>query len=471
MDGSTAEFLIIGGGVAGLSAAAALAPNGRTVVLEAEAATGTHSSGRSVTFSHYGIGGATVRGMTAWSRAFFLDPPDGFDALCRVTPALFVATPEMRDELGRLEAITRGLTDQVERLDDAGMAALCPVLRFGPDAITDGFVHHEGLRLDPHAMLTGYARQVRRHGGSVVTGARVAAIARTGTDWQVTTGTGERCSAPVLINAAGAWADGLAALAGVAPLGLSPLRRTVIAFDPSPGQDVRAWPFVKTATDHVYFLPDGGRLLASPVDEHPDQPGDAQPEEIDMAIAADRVMAITRLDVRRITHKWAGLRTFTADRVPVAGWATDAPGFFWLAGQGGYGLQTAPAMAQISAALITGTAWPEGLTEAGAPPAAITPNASLPPASDRAGALRAGLRPGRLTPAEDLLKARAQSGRVLPDCRPRQLVGRMPLNLQPRRGKTSGLHRSAFSGRASAGAPHSPSRTDDAAPGHMPLGH
>ncbi len=378
MDGGTADFLIIGGGVAGLSAAAALAPHGRTVVLEAEAATGYHSSGRSVTFSHYGIGGGTVRGLTAWSRAFFLDPPDGFDALCRVTPALFVATADMRAELDSLEAITRGLTDRVERLDEAGMAALCPALRFGADAITHGFVHHEGLRLDPHAMLSGYARQVRRHGGAVITGARVTAVARTGGDWQVTSATGARWTAPVLVNAAGAWADGLATLAGVAPLGLSPLRRTVIAFDPQPGHDVRDWdvrdwPFVKTATDHVYFLPDGGRLLASPVDEHPDHPGDAQPEEIDMAVAAERVMAITTLDIRRITHKWAGLRTFTADRVPVAGWAADAPGFFWLAGQGGYGLQTAPAMARISAALITGGDWPDGLAEAGAPPAAITP--------------------------------------------------------------------------------------------------
>jgi D-arginine dehydrogenase len=144
----------------------------------------------------------------------------------------------------------------------------------------------------------------------------------------------------------------------VQPLGLTPLRRTIIVFDPPAETDVRDWPFVKTAVDYLYFLPDSGRLLASPVDENPDEPGDAQPDEYDMAVAAHRLTEFTTLEVRRITHKWAGLRTFAADRVPVAGFAPDAPGFFWLAGQGGYGLQTAPAMAEIVEALVTGSDWP-----------------------------------------------------------------------------------------------------------------
>lgn len=365
----TADFLIIGGGIAGLSAGAKLAPHGRVVVIEAEDAVGYHSSGRSVTFSHFGIGGATVRGMTAWSRDFFLAPPDGFDALARVTPALFVANRELIDELDTLEAITRGLSTAVERLDEAGMAALCPALRFGDDAVIAGFVHHEGLKLDPHALLQGFARAIRAAGGAVVTGARIGAIE---TGWTVSTADGRRFAAPVLINAAGAWADGVAALAGARPLRLRPLRRTVIAFDAPAPFEVRDWPFVKSASDYWYMLPDAGRLLASPVDETPDDPGDAQPDELDMAVAAHRVSEFTTIEVRRITHKWAGLRTFTSDRVPVAGWAPDLPGFFWLAGQGGYGLQTAPAMAAAVEALVLGREWPVSLADAGVPREAIT---------------------------------------------------------------------------------------------------
>ncbi|HYZ48001.1 MAG TPA: FAD-binding oxidoreductase [Sphingomonas sp.] len=366
----TADFLIIGGGVAGLSAGARLARRGKVVLLEAEDAVGYHSSGRSVTFSHYGIGGATVRALTAYSRAFFLNPPAGFDALCKVTPALFIANEAMLPALGELERITRSLTDAVERLDAAGAAHFCPALRLAPDAVVAAFVHREGLRLDPHALLQGFQRAIRAEGGEIVTGAHVTAI---GPQWRVATVAGDIYEAPVLINAAGAWADRMAKLAGVRPLGLSPMRRTVIVFDPPAALDVRDWPFIKTAVDYMYMLPDAGRLLASPVDENPDDPCDAQPDEYDMAVAAHRVTEFTTLEVPRITHRWAGLRTFTADRVPVAGFAPDAEGFFWLAGQGGYGLQTAPAMAEIAEALATGGDWPAGIADVGITPDQIRP--------------------------------------------------------------------------------------------------
>jgi D-arginine dehydrogenase len=250
------------------------------------------------------------------------------------------------------------------------MAHYCPAIRSAPDAVVAAFVDREGLRLDPHALLQGFARTIKMAGGEVVPGARVAAI---GPRWRVETMAGEAYEAPVLINAAGAWADDVARLAGVRPLGLTPLRRTIIVFDPPSGMDVREWPFVKTAVDYMYMMPDAGRLLASPVDETPDDPCDAQPDEYDMAVAAHRVTEFTTLEVRRITHKWAGLRTFAADRVPVAGFAPDADGFFWLAGQGGYGLQTAPAMAEIVESLVTGVAWPSGLAEAGVLPEQIRP--------------------------------------------------------------------------------------------------
>jgi D-arginine dehydrogenase len=368
----TADFLIVGGGVAGLSAAARLAGRGRTVVIEAEGAIGYHSSGRSVTFSHFGIGNRTVRGLTAYSRDFFLAPPPDFAPLARGVPALFVATEDMRGELEALRAEMVLFTDAIEPVDEAGMLALCPILKTGEGALVAGVVDHGGLKLDPHALLQGYARALRLGGGEIVTNARVSAISRAGPDWEVETEAG-RWTAPVLINAAGAWADGIAALAGVAPLSLTPLRRTIVVLHPPDGQDVRDWPFVKTAADLFYMLPESGMLLASAVDEVPDDPCDAQPDEYDVALAASRVEEYTNLTVTRIAHRWAGLRTFTPDRVPTAGFAPAEPGFFWLAGQGGYGLQTAPAMAEIAEALILGSDWPAGLSDRGVEPAQITP--------------------------------------------------------------------------------------------------
>jgi D-arginine dehydrogenase len=203
----------------------------------------------------------------------------------------------------------------------------------------------------------------------VVTSDEATAIERRNSQWVVRTPQGD-FGAPVLIDAAGAWADDVALCAGLAPLGLAPLRRTIIAFDPPDGIDVHAWPLVRSLANEFYFLPEGRRLLASPADETPSPPCDAQPDEYDVALAAWRIEEVTTMSVRRVTHKWAGLRTFTPDRTPVAGFDPDAEGFFWLAGQGGYGLQTAPAMAQACESLIAGAAWPGSLE---LPPSALAP--------------------------------------------------------------------------------------------------
>jgi D-arginine dehydrogenase len=194
----------------------------------------------------------------------------------------------------------------------------------------------------------------------VWTGTPVQAVEHRAARWCLRTPRGE-FRAPVLVNAAGAWGDTLADAAGVRRLGLEPLRRTIISFDPPEGLDVRGWPLVRSLADEFYFLPEGGRLLASPADATPSPPCDAQPEEYDVALAAWRVEQVTTMTVRQMLHKWAGLRTFTADKVPVAGFAPEAPGYFWLAGQGGYGLQTAPALAEVTEALVTGTPWPRAL--------------------------------------------------------------------------------------------------------------
>ncbi len=373
---TTTDFLVIGGGVAGLSAAARLARHGRVVVLEAEEAHGYHSSGRSVSFSHFGIGDAIVRGLTAYSQPFFENQPEDFcpTPLCRVMPSLYVSGEETMPALEALHAQMARFTDTVEWIGETEMTALCPILRTGPGAAVRGVVDRSGLKLDADALLQSFARAARGAGAELHTGRRIASIARQGQDWSVRTEGEEEWSAPVLVNAAGAWADRIAALAGVAPLGLEPKRRTIIVVDPPAGMDVGHWPFAHSIVGDFYMMPEAGQLLVSPADEVPDDPGDAQPEDYDIALAADRLEHYTTLSVTRIAHRWAGLRSFVADRVPTAGFAPDAPGFFWLAGQGGYGLQTAPAMAEIVETLVTDGAWPEALSALGVTPDKILPD-------------------------------------------------------------------------------------------------
>ena len=343
---------MIGGGIAGLSAAARLARHGRVTVVEAEEALGYHSSGRSVSFSHFGIGNEAVRGLTAYSRPFFEAPPEGYSEvpIARPFATLYFADQGSLDALDALDRGMKRFAKGVRRVDSAEMAAYCPVLR----AAHAGLLDPTGLKLDADTLLQSYGRLVRSAGGAIRLGQRIDSIEYRGEAWTVN----GAFAAPVLVNAVGAWADSIAALAGVAPLGLKPKRRTIIAVDPPQGVDPSPWPFVHSVAGDFYMLPEAGRILASPVDEVDCEACDAQPEEYDLALAADRLEHYTTLEVRRIAHRWAGLRTFTADRTPTAGFAPDAPGFFWLAGQGGYGLQTAPAMAEIVEALITGAGWP-----------------------------------------------------------------------------------------------------------------
>jgi D-arginine dehydrogenase len=371
----TADFLIVGGGIAGLSAGARLADHGRVVVLEGEPAIGYHSSGRSVTFSHYGIGDATVRGLSAYSRPFFEAPPEGFSPspLCRIQSALYLAADA---DLDRLEALYQRMAPfnpQLRWAEQEELGQLCPILRTGPGELVRGAFDPVGLKLDADALLQSFARAIRSAAGEVLIGRRITAIHCSGGGWTLRTEAGEQWSAPILVNAAGAWADRMAEMAGVRPLGLMPLRRTIVAVDPPERAEVADWPFVHTILNDFYMLPEAGRLLVSPVDEIASDPCDAQPEEYDIALAAAKLEEYTVLQVRRIAHSWAGLRSFVKDRVPVAGFAPDAPGFFWLAGQGGYGLQTAPAMGEIVAILATGGSWPEGLTRLGVTPDKILP--------------------------------------------------------------------------------------------------
>jgi D-arginine dehydrogenase len=362
-----ADVLIVGGGIAGLSLAAELAGHRRVLLVEAEDAIGYHSSGRSAAFGHFGIGNATVRALTAHSRAFFLQPPEGFSEipLARRASALFVATSGMTAALRQLKRDMAAHAPNLRPCGPANMGALFPPLRLAGDAVVAGLLDPDGLRLDSDALLQGFARALRARGGKVIAGKRVERIERIAGGWSVATGGGASFAAPVLVNAAGAWADPLARLAQLPPLGLAPTRRTIIVVDPPPGADVGAWPFVKTVVDDFYILPEAGRLIASPVDEVACEACDAQPEDFDIALAAAKVEQYTTLTVPRVAHRWAGLRTFAPDRTPVVGFDPRAQGFFWLAGQGGFGLQTAPALAQGAASLLLDTPWPQGLAAKG----------------------------------------------------------------------------------------------------------
>ncbi len=370
------EIVVIGGGIAGVSAAALFARHAPTVLLERESALGYHSSGRSATFYHFGIGDDVVRGLTAASRFFFADPPPGYSdvPLWQEKAALFIATQQHMDELVALETEMRRFTDSIARVGPDEMQAIVPVLKVGGEGAVAGVLDTGGRKLDADLLLQANARALRAAGGEIRFNAGVTGIAHDGAEWIVDTAEGSY-AAKTVVNAAGAWADELAVLAGVRPLGLTPLRRTIIGFDPPEGIPIADWPFLKTVQDDgFYMLPDAGRLLVSPMDVTPSPPCDVQPEDYEMALAAWRIEEATTLSVGRIALKWAGLRSFVADKVPTAGFAPDAPGFFWLAGQGGYGLQTSPAMAMAAEALLFGLPWPGLLSEHGVEPHHIRPD-------------------------------------------------------------------------------------------------
>jgi len=328
-------------------------------VLEAEEQIGYHSSGRSATMLHYALGNPLVRALTLASRLFFDQPPESFAgiSLGRRMPVLIHARESELAALDELNAAIEPFAT-LDRVGEREVLALCPVLKVGDGDSVAGIVDRDGLRLDPHALLQGYARTLRGRAGEIVTGARIAALQRVGATWQLETDRGDRFEAPIVVNAAGAWADKIAELAHVRPVGLQPKRRTIITFDAPAGADLSGWPFAKTVGDELYFAPESGRLFASPMDEVSSEPTDAQPDDYEVALAAHRMEERTTIKIERIHSRWAGLRSFAPDRRPIAGFARDAEGFFWLAGQGGFGLQTSPMMAEVVKSLILGTPWP-----------------------------------------------------------------------------------------------------------------
>jgi D-arginine dehydrogenase len=368
------DVIVLGAGMAGASVAAELAPQRRVLLLELEDQPGRHTTGRSAAMFFESYGNATVRGLTRASRAFLEQPPEGFADVPLMSPraALFVAGPEaaprLQDMLGSFQEGT-GL----KPLPREEALRQVPILR--PEVVAAAALDDSGRDMEVAAILQGYLRLLRRAGAQVVLGAGELSLHRQAGQWTVDSRAG-RFQAPVLVNATGAWADVVARQAGARPVGLQPMRRTAMTIPAPEGHDTRHWPMVIDVDETVYFKPDAGQFLLSPANEDPMDPCDVAPEELDIAV--DRFEALTTHPVRRIAHRWAGLRSFVADRAPVAGWDTQAEGFFWLAGQGGYGIQMAPALARAAAALVLGQALPEDIAAQGVTPQALSPQRLTP---------------------------------------------------------------------------------------------
>jgi D-arginine dehydrogenase len=373
----TAEFLVIGAGMAGVSAAAHLAEFGRVFVLEGEDQPGYHSTGRSAAVFSETYGPLPVRILTRAGRGFYEDRAGGFAEHPILSPrgALVYAMPGQEAVLDALWAELAPRDPTIRRLDAAQTRALVPVLR--PEKIVSGVLEPGAMDIDVHALHMAYLRLLRRRGGHLVTTAPVARLAHEGGTWSATTPAG-RYTAPVIVNAAGAWADEVAVLAGLAPIGIVPKRRTALIVAPPPGIAIGGWPLTIDAEETGYFKPDSGKLVVSPADETPVAPSDVQPEELDVAIAIERLIERTTIAVHHVERKWAGLRSFAADKIPVVGFDPLMPGFFWLAGQGGYGIQAAEGLARSAAGLIGAGCLPADIAALGLDPATLSPGRCRP---------------------------------------------------------------------------------------------
>lgn len=354
---TTADFLIIGAGIAGASIAYWLAPHARVLLLEQESQPGYHSTGRSAALFMESYGPPQVRALTCASRAFFESPPEGFSEHPILSPrgALMVAAEGQLDLLDAHEAVVRSVSSQVQRLDADATHAMVPALR--RERILGGVYEAEAADIDVHGLHQGYLRGARKAGAHLQCDARVNTMAYRDGVWQITAGA-HRFEAPVVVNAAGAWCDVVARMAGVAPIGLVPKRRSAFTFAAPEGMDSSHWPLLIGVDESYYVKPDAGQLLGSPANADPVDPQDVQAEELDIAVAIDRIESMTTLIIRRPTHVWAGLRSFVADGSLVGGFDAAAPGFFWAAGQGGYGIQSSAAAGEAYAALMRGEALP-----------------------------------------------------------------------------------------------------------------
>jgi D-arginine dehydrogenase len=358
--------------MAGASVAYHLAPHARVTLLEREPHVAYHSSGRSAALFAPNYGSPLVQRLALAGQAFLQSPPPGFTAtpLLRERGFLLLGSAQQLEERDVYEGIARAAGLPTRRLGPAEARERVPVLRLG--AFDWGLYDPSAWDIEVDALLQGFLRGARAHGARVLTSHELTAIERTGAGWRLQ-GPDFELRADAVVNAAGAWADHVAALAGVAPLGLIPHRRTAFIFDPPETHAVAGWPMVADAAEQYYFKPDAARLLGSLADEVPVPPGDAQPEDLDVAIAVDRIEQVVDFPIRRVLRSWAGLRTFAPDRDPVSGYEPGASGFYWHAGLGGFGIESSAALGAFGAASILGHVLPAALVERGIGAAQLAP--------------------------------------------------------------------------------------------------
>lgn len=366
------DVIVIGAGIAGASVAAELSATHSVVLVEREIQPGYHTTGRSAALFSRIYGPEQIRALSRASATFLESPPEGFASvpLLKRRQVALVARDDQTETVAAEFETLRG-RGAVDLIGPGELRAMMPLLRDG--YATSALVEREAADIDVHALHHGYLRLLKERGGMVETSSEVTGLWRGADGWSAETARG-RFTAPVAVNAAGAWADAIAKMAGVAPVGLVPKRRTALIVDAPGGHADDHWPMVVDIDEQFYLKPDAGRLLVSPADETPSPPCDAQPEELDVAICIDRIETAFDLKVAHIVNRWAGLRSFVADKVPVAGFDADTPGFFWLAGQGGYGIQSAPALARAAAALVAGRPLPGDIADEGVDAAALSPD-------------------------------------------------------------------------------------------------
>lgn len=383
------DIIVIGAGIAGASVAARLATAGRRVVLlEMEMRPGYHTTGRSAAVFAPSYGPAPIRALTRASEAFFTTPPSSFTNTALFSPRLImmIARADQQQSLSALYEAVR-VDGDTDVIDGAALHRVNPLVKrsYAAAAMLD----RAGQDIDVGALHQGFLTQFKRAAGQLRTGAAVTAITRAG-DWMVDTAAGQFI-APIVVNAAGAWADNIGAMAGAEQIGLVPKRRTAAlvrvpqaAATAHGDSRIAELPITIDVDEQFYLKPDAGRLLVSPADETPSTPCDAQPEELDIALCVDRIETAFELQIDRIENKWAGLRSFVEDKSPVAGFSAEAEGFYWLAGQGGYGIQTSPALSDFAAAQILQQPVPayiadEGLQAASLAPARLIENDTASP--------------------------------------------------------------------------------------------
>jgi D-arginine dehydrogenase len=369
------DFAVIGAGMAGASIAAQLSEHASVHLFEMEAQPGYHSTGRSAAIFAQTYGNSIVRALTRASRAFFYSPPPGFCSTPLVKPRAVMVTARTGQEAA-LAAFIASI-DTEDHFDEKSAdeaIELCPVLR--PNELIGAVFSQSPADIEVHELQRGYLRMLKARSGQLTTAAKVLGAERTGDTWTVTTTQGTH-RAKNIVNAAGAWAGEIAKRAGAQDIGLRPLKRTVCLIESPTGRRSDSWPMLLDVEEQFYLKPDAGKLLLSPADETVTEPCDAQPDELDIAIAVDRLEHATTLKVARIAAKWAGLRSFVQDRTPVVGYDALQPGFFWLAALGGYGIQTAPALSRLAATLALRRNVGEDLLQCGVDLATLSPDRFL----------------------------------------------------------------------------------------------